>query len=209
MSNPAKPAVEAGSSSFAEKMALLKAEDLTDLEKQLLPIFEAALLSKDPPTSDDGMTPGAAAAEIDQLCPSPEALEDLETFVRVFVKHGLAAKDPDYEAANPDMRAEWISLNAFCARLVNTGVVRWTVLAVIEIRAALECDIPDDDTRELRLVVASQWITLCGKELFKDASQANTLNETELDATSPGPLYTGRPGFAYTWGLSEAQNFTS
>lgn len=103
-------------------------------------------------------------------------------------------EDLDDEVPNADIWAEWISLNAFTARLMNNGVVRWTVLAVIEIGAALEHDIVDTYVRDSRLVVVQQWIMLSGKEIFKDAFQANKLDETEIRATNPGPLYTGPPG---------------
>ncbi|KEZ42761.1 hypothetical protein SAPIO_CDS6048 [Scedosporium apiospermum] len=235
-------------------MARLKAgENSAGLEKSLLSVFEAALLPLGP--IDEGRrTPEAAAAQIDQLCPSLEAPEALELFIwtlwelsltvvraapyddpalermvaileslrlrargtvslwgmeyrlwrdlplldacirEAWVDPVQVVEDLDDEVPNADIWAEWISLNAFTARLMNNGVVRWTVLAVIEIGAALEHDIVDTYVRDSRLVVVQQWIMLSGKEIFKDAFQANKLDETEIRATNPGPLYTGPPG---------------
>ena len=81
MSDPAEPVVDTGPSSFAQKMARLKAcENLAGLEKSLLSVFEAALLPSGP-TDEGRRTPEAAAAQIDQLCPSLEAPETLELFI--------------------------------------------------------------------------------------------------------------------------------
>lgn len=45
---------------------------------------------------------------------------------------------------------------------------------------------------EHRVIIASQWILLSGKRIFKDAFAANTLSPFEVKALAPGPLYTGR-----------------
>ncbi len=114
----------------------------------------------------------------------------------------LASTDPTHESETPDVdvnsASEWINLNAFAARIMNKGLIHWTVFAVLEIRAALEEELPGTGLiREYKLSVANQWILLCGTQIFKDAFRGGDLNETELRATAPGPLYMdsgGQPG---------------
>lgn len=81
---------------------------------------------------------------------------------------------------------------------MSQGIIQWPVFAVLEIQKALEKEYPDTGlTREYTLRVASQWIVLCGTQIFKDAWWGDLLSETELRATALGPLYTtagGKPG---------------
>jgi len=93
---------------------------------------------------------------------------------------------------DPRLVAEWINLNAFAARLTNLGLAKWTAFAIIEIRSALEEENPDPAVLEQRVIIASQWILLSGKRLFKDAFAANTLSLFEIKVLAPGTLYTGR-----------------
>ncbi|EFX06276.1 hypothetical protein CMQ_6597 [Grosmannia clavigera kw1407] len=113
---------------------------------------------------------------------------------------------------------EWINLNAFSARIMEKGLLQWTLYAVMAVGAALERYPPplspimesdmegEDETVEgieeseqikeearmyfeCQVSVACQWILLSGSEIFRDAFHQKTLNETELASTNPGPLY--------------------
>lgn len=68
----------------------------------------------------------------------------------------------------------------------------------MELETSLEEEIPATGlVREYTLSVASHWISISGAQLFKDALTGNALNETDLKATTPGPLYVnsgGKPG---------------
>ncbi|KAH7010216.1 hypothetical protein EDB80DRAFT_868738 [Ilyonectria destructans] len=107
----------------------------------------------------------------------------------------LASEGDEVDA---DRVPEWVNLNAFAARIMNKGLLHWSVFAVMEIKTALEEELPPPSlVREYTLSVASHWISISGAQLFKDAFTGNTLNETELEATTPGPLYAnsgGKPG---------------
>lgn len=113
-----------------------------------------------------------------------------------------AWSDPMQDSGNDTVNIEdasaWISLNAFAARITNKGLVDCSLYAVIEIQKALEQEIPPSGpSRDLRLRTANNWILISGVKLFNGALEGDTLDEGELAATAPGPLYMenrGQPG---------------
>lgn len=117
--------------------------------------------------------------ELTSLCAGPDELTD--------------DSNDDEESAS-----QWVNFNAFVARIMSKGVFHWPICALLEIRHALEKEYPETGlTRQYTLRVASQWILLCGRPLFKDAFRGDVLDEAELRMTAPGPLYTttgAKPG---------------
>lgn len=111
----------------------------------------------------------------------------------------LAHTDPEVASeggeVDDDYASEWINLNVFTARLMQKGLIRFSVLAVLEIRNALEEELPTAGlVRDYKLSVASQWILISGTLIFKDAFKGDVLDETELRATAPGQLYINSGG---------------
>ncbi|KAK0719300.1 hypothetical protein B0H67DRAFT_572852 [Lasiosphaeris hirsuta] len=140
----------------------------------------------------------------------------LSGFVREAWIDPESIQDEDAECINFNDRYEWINFNAFVARVTNLGLTNWTVWGMIGIRAGLEGgapesssvekgiekgmekgiekDFPEYSIPEYKLIVASHWILLAGKPIFRDAFRADTLDSRELKMTAPGPLYRGKPG---------------
>ncbi|KAG4259315.1 hypothetical protein FPRO03_12991 [Fusarium proliferatum] len=105
-----------------------------------------------------------------------------------------AWSDPMQDSGNDTVNIEdasaWVSLNAFAGRITNKGLVDCSIYAIIEIPKALEKDIPPSGpARDFKLRTANNWILTSGVKLFKDARKGDTLDEGELAATAPGPLY--------------------
>ncbi|RSL96050.1 hypothetical protein CDV31_013609 [Fusarium ambrosium] len=107
-------------------------------------------------------------------------------------------EDAGKNTVTTDEASDWVNLNAFVGRITSKGLVDCSIYAVIEIPKALEKEIPPSGlAREYKLRTASNWILISGVKLFKDAFKGDTLDEVELRATAPGPLYVetgGRPG---------------
>ncbi|KAK4447286.1 hypothetical protein QBC34DRAFT_410245 [Podospora aff. communis PSN243] len=105
--------------------------------------------------------------------------------------------DPSYTTDHPAPKAitEWLNLNAFTARLTTASLLDRPIYPLLELKAALEEESHSSPAiRDYRLLVASHWILLSGKHLFRDAFRGDSLSEDDLTATEPGPLYTGKPG---------------
>lgn len=138
MPDPAEPVAGAGPTLFAQKMALLKAgENLADLEKRMLPVFEAALLPSGP-TDEDRRTPEAAAAQIDRLCPSLEAPEALELFIWALWELSLTVvrAAPYDDPALETMVAVLESLRLRARGTVSLWGV-WFLLSILNTRSKL------------------------------------------------------------------------
>ncbi|KAF5632005.1 DUF3632 domain protein [Fusarium sp. NRRL 25303] len=102
--------------------------------------------------------------------------------------------DPIQDSGNDTVNIEdasaWVSLNAFAGRITNKGLVDCSLYAIIEIPKALEKEIPPSGpARDFKLRTANNWILNSGVKLFKDARKGDTLDEGQLAATAPGPLW--------------------
>ncbi|KAG4269294.1 hypothetical protein FPRO04_12071 [Fusarium proliferatum] len=107
-------------------------------------------------------------------------------------------QDSGKDTVNIEDASAWVSLNAFAGRITNKGLVDCSLNATIEIPKALEKEIPPSGPAlDLKLRTANDRILTSGVKLFKDARKGDTLDEGELAATAPGPLYMrtgGQPG---------------
>ncbi|KLO86848.1 uncharacterized protein FFB20_11938 [Fusarium fujikuroi] len=104
-------------------------------------------------------------------------------------------QDSGKDTVNIEDASAWVSLNAFAGRITSKGLVDCSLNAFIEIPKALEKEIPPSGpARDFKLRTANNWILTSGVKLFKDARKDDTLDEGELAATAPGPLYTGTRG---------------
>lgn len=65
---------------------------------------------------------------------------------------------------------EWISLNAFAARILGAKIQSWMNFAIWELRAGLEEPLTSASAKDLHLATASAWLTHAGKALHTEAA---------------------------------------
>ncbi|KAL6850773.1 hypothetical protein ACO1O0_007899 [Amphichorda felina] len=127
-------------------------------------------------------------------------MEKSNRFLQIAPGHIDLADESETGEVDDNSASEWINVNAFTACMMQKGLIRFSVLAILEIRNALEEEPPAaGPMREYRLSVATQWLLIFGTKIFKDAFQGNALSETELRATAPDQLYIasgGEPGLS-------------
>lgn len=122
-------------------------------------------------------------------------MEKSNRFLQIAPAHIDPADESETGEVEDNSASEWINLNVFTACMVERGLIRFSVLAILEIRNALEEEPPAaGPMREYRLSVASQWLLISGTKSFKDAFWGNALSETELRAAAPGQLYIASGG---------------
>ncbi|KAI9771508.1 MAG: hypothetical protein M1840_002128 [Geoglossum simile] len=108
----------------------------------------------------------------------------------------------------PSMREAWISiphtfvslvgiinLNAFAARLVNAGLVQWSLFFIWSMHSALENQKPQGPLLDCHVAAAAVWIAYGGSVLFKQITNEE-LSDRESRLTAGGSLYNGRLGLS-------------
>ena len=82
----------------------------------------------------------------------------------------LDGSQEHYQAADPETKEAWISLNSFAAGLWRTGAVSWELFAVWQLNDALDLDDVVDDWKNTQLLAAAEWVLLAGDRFFQLAS---------------------------------------
>jgi hypothetical protein len=91
---------------------------------------------------------------------------------------------------------QWVNFNAFAARVLESGLVKWYHFAVWSLRDALEEErLESKDRWYYRIRAAAQWIEQSGNMLFHSLSNAE-LTTRELNNMSNGPLYQDKGGLS-------------
>ncbi|KAN0070846.1 Protein of unknown function (DUF3632) domain containing protein [Elaphomyces granulatus] len=92
----------------------------------------------------------------------------------------------------PEESSKWLGLNSFTARLHNESLVDATLLAMYELRTALEEEHPAREVADCKISVASEWIIKSGMKLYSEAP----LHKDERWMNPTGPLYDGEAGIS-------------
>ena len=91
---------------------------------------------------------------------------------------------------------QWVNFNAFAARVLESGLVKWYHFAVWSFRDALEeKELESKDCWYYRIRAAAQWIEQSGNMLFHSLSNTE-LTERDLNNMSNGLLYQGEGGLS-------------
>lgn len=104
------------------------------------------------------------------------------------VRPKLNGSDEDDE----DAVREWISLNSFAARMFGQKLQSWANLAIWELRAALEEQLPEASpttAKDASLATACEWIMHAGDALHEQGLRPQSLDSMEERALKPGKLF--------------------
>ncbi|KAM4062967.1 hypothetical protein HRG_010470 [Hirsutella rhossiliensis] len=102
----------------------------------------------------------------------------------------LNGSDQDNDAIR-----EWISLNSFAARMFGQKLQSWVNLAIWELRAALEEQLPEASpttAKDASLATACEWIMHAGEALHEQGLQTQSLDDMEKRALKPGKLFSSQ-----------------
>lgn len=99
----------------------------------------------------------------------------------------------DDETAVEEAAQKWINLNSFAARLLNSGLGKWTNFGIWELREGLEEPSQAKPVVNCRVAVAAEWILRAGEGLFAQLSEKD-LSDDDARITQGGTLYDGKAG---------------
>jgi len=102
----------------------------------------------------------------------------------------------DGNIPSPEKTSEWLNLNSIMARMTSEGLADLSLLALWEIRGALEKENGSKAAANCNISAASQWVIISGTQLYNEVLKASPLNEHQAKITKGGPLYNGDAGFS-------------
>jgi len=101
----------------------------------------------------------------------------------------------DGNIPSPEKTSEWLNLNSIMARMTSEGLADLSLLALWEIRGALEKENGSKAAANCNISAASQWVIISGTQLYNEVLKASPLNEHQAKITKGGPCTMAMPAF--------------